>query len=95
MKKRTMKKWIPEGMYCHGNGTKKHPNCKWRKYITTVKRDRRNCEFANECNKKCWSDASSSCRDIVYKCEYMNFLTAESVHIASKDVHMEQMAEME
>ena len=25
----------------------------------------------------------------------MNFLTAESVHIASKDVHMEQMAEME
>ena len=52
MKKRTMKKWIPEGMYCHGNGTKKHPNCKWRKYITTVKRDRSNCEFANKCNKK-------------------------------------------
>ena len=77
MKKRTMKKWIPEGMYCYGNGTKKHPNCKWRKYITTVKRDRSNCGFANECNKKCWSDASSSCRDIVYKCEYMNFIDWE------------------
>ena len=74
MKKRAMKKWIPKGMYCHGNGINKHPNCKWRKYITVIKRDRSNCEFANECNKKCWSDSSSSCRDIVYKCEYMNFI---------------------
>ena len=59
MKKRAMKKWIPKGMYCHRNGTKNQTNCKWRKYITTVKRD------------------SSSCRDIVYKCEYMNFIDWE------------------
>ena len=40
MKKRAMKKWIPKGMYCHGNGTKKYPNCKWRKYITSIKKTR-------------------------------------------------------
>ena len=38
MKKRAMKKWIPKGMYCHGNGTKKYPNCKWRKHIATIKK---------------------------------------------------------
>lgn len=34
MKKRAMKKWIPKGMYCYGNGTH---SCKWRKCITTTK----------------------------------------------------------
>lgn len=53
MKKRAMKKWIPKGMYCHGNGTKKYPNCKWRKYITTIKLNKDNCEHANECKEEC------------------------------------------
>lgn len=69
MKKRAMKKWIPKGVYCN--------NCKWGKYITTIKRDKNNCRYANECNKKCWSDLYTSCYDIVYKCEYMNFIDWE------------------
>lgn len=74
MKKRAMKKWIPKGSYCYGNGTKKYPNCKWRKYIGTIKRNKANCEFAQECNKECWSTPNTSCSNIVYKCEYIKYI---------------------
>ena len=74
MKKKEKKKWIPRGIYCHGNGTKKYPNCKWRKYITTIKRNKDNCEHANECSEECWSKPSNSCYNLVYKCEYMKYI---------------------
>ena len=74
MKKRAMKKWIPKGMYCHGNGTKKYPNCKWRKYITAIKKNKANCEYANKCSEECWSKPSNSCYNLVYKCEYMKYI---------------------
>ena len=73
MKKRAMKKWIPEGCYCSGTGTKKYPNCKWRKYCGTKKLNKDNCEFANECEGNCWTNPQNSCTHIIYKCEYMNF----------------------
>ena len=74
MKKRAMKKWIPRGIYCHGNGTKKYPNCKWRKHIATIKKDKSNCEYAFVCNEECWSKPSNSCYNLVYKCEYMKYI---------------------
>lgn len=74
MKKRAMKKWIPKGVYCHGNGTDRHLNCKWRKYITTIKINKDNCEHADECSEKCWSKPSNSCYHLVYKCEYMKYI---------------------
>lgn len=81
MKKRAMKKWIPKGMYCHGDGSKKNPKCKWRKYITTIKRDRSNCKHSDFCDDVCWSDESNSCHDMVYRCEYMKYtdFTQESL----------------
>ena len=81
MKKRAMKKWIPKGMYCHGNGTKKCPNCKWRKQIATIKKDKSNCEYANVCSEDCWTKPNNSCYHLVYKCEYMKYIdwTQESL----------------
>ena len=73
MKKRAMKKWIPKGIYCHGNGTKKYPNCKWRKYCGTVKRDKTNCESADRCNEECWTKPNNSCYNIIYRCEYLKY----------------------
>lgn len=61
-------------MYCHGNGSKKYPYCKWLKYIATIKRDKSNCEYANEYSEECWSKASNSCHHLVYKCEYMKYI---------------------
>jgi hypothetical protein len=69
MKKRAMKKWIPNGFYCHGAGTKKNPYCKWRKYITTINRNKNNCEFVNDCK----TEDCATCCDIVYRCEYMKY----------------------
>jgi len=74
MKKRAMKKWIPKGAYCHGKWTKKYPNCKWRKYITTIKMNKSNCEYSNECKEECWSKPNNSCYHVVYKCEYMKYI---------------------
>lgn len=74
MKKRAMKKWIPKGAYCHGNGAKKYPNCKWRKYIATIKRNKSNCEYSNESKEECWSKPNNSCYHVVYKCEYMKYI---------------------
>jgi hypothetical protein len=75
MKKRAMKKYIPkETNYCHGNGTKKSPYCKWLKYITTIKLHRdTGCEYADTCNEKYWSNSRNSCRNRVYRCEYLNY----------------------
>ena len=74
MKKRAMKKWIPRGVYCYGNGTKKYPSCKWRKHITSIKKNKLNCEYANECTEECWSKPNNSCYSLVYKCEYMKYI---------------------
>lgn len=68
MKKRAMKKWIPKGMYCHGNGTKKNPYCKWLKFIGIKKHNKYNCEFAEDC------DICDECKTRIYKCEYMNYI---------------------
>lgn len=66
MKKRAMKKWMPKDtVYCE--------NCKWRHYITTIKRDKNNCKYANECEEECWTKAENSCRDIVYRCDYLDY----------------------
>lgn len=66
MKKRAMKKWIPKNTpYCR--------DCKWRHYITTIKRDKSNCEYVNECDEECWTKPENSCRDIVYRCDYLNY----------------------
>lgn len=70
MKKRAMKKWIPkETLYCYG----KNKCCPWRKYITTIKRNKTNCEHADTCNEECWATSRNSCRDIVYRCEYLGY----------------------
>ena len=37
-------------MYCHGNGTKKNPYCKWLKFIGIKKHNKSNCEFAKDCD---------------------------------------------
>lgn len=66
MKRRAMKKLIPKGGYCHRNGTKKYPKCKWRKYITTIERNKNNCEYANGCSEDCWSKSNNSCYSSVY-----------------------------
>lgn len=81
MKKRTMKKWIPKGMYCHGSGTKKNSYCKWRKYITIIKRDKSNCKHAKTCEDICWTRPDNSCRNVIYRCEYLKYtdFTQESL----------------
>lgn len=67
MKKRAMKKYIPKGtLYCN--------NCKWDKYITTIKLHRdTNCKHKNECNEECWTKPNNSCRIHVHRCEYLNY----------------------
>lgn len=73
MKRRAMKKWIPKGMYCSG--------CRYKKYITTIKLNSHNCKYASSCddgmNNACWSTPENSCRHVVYKCEYLNFVDWE------------------
>lgn len=56
-------------MYCHGTGTKKNPNCKWRKYYGTVDRNRENCNFANECKE----GSCTKCYNTIYRCEYLKY----------------------
>lgn len=73
MKKRAMKKWIPKGIYCHGDGTKKNPNCKWRKYIKTVKLNKANCPSSSTCKEECWTKPNNSCQERVYRCEYLKY----------------------
>lgn len=81
MKKRVMKKWIPKDtIYCNG--------CKWRKYIKTrflhknpeelkvhslknVVFER--CEYADECEGKCWTNEQTRCYTEVWRCEYMGY----------------------
>lgn len=73
MKKRSMKKWIPKGMYCHGDGSKKRPYCKWLRYLGTVKRDKSNCKYSKDCNEKCWSTSEASCDNHIYRCDYLKY----------------------
>ena len=68
MKKRAMKKWIPKGIYCHGNDTKKSPYCKWHKFLGIKTLTKDNCKFSNEC-KQC-----KNCKISIYKCEYLNYI---------------------
>lgn len=67
IKKRSMKKWIPKNTpYCG--------NCKWLKYITTIKYHRKtDCKYAKECTEICWSNPFNSCYSTVFKCEYLNY----------------------
>lgn len=71
MKKRAMKKWIPKNtIYCDG--------CPYRHYITTVILNENNCNYAEECEfKPCWTNPNNSCRNIVYKCDYLNYVDWE------------------
>lgn len=69
MKKRAMKKWIPQGDYCY-NGKK---SCKWWQYIKTVKRDRSNCEFSKTCKEECWTKPDNSCKERIQRCEYLKY----------------------
>lgn len=73
MKKRVMKKYIPKGIYCYDeNGT-----CKWMKRIGYRKIHRINCEFANECEEKCWESYDTQCQLFVYRCEYLKYTDFE------------------
>lgn len=77
MKKRAMKKWIPNGIYCHGNlgsdyNRKRNPPCKWLKYITTKNSNTTNCEFTKQC-KGVKDNKCGGCSIEVYRCEYMNY----------------------
>lgn len=66
MKKRAMKKWIPKNtLYCL--------NCKWRWFVKIVYLNKTNCKFADECSDKCWSSPETSCRNRVYRCDYLSF----------------------
>lgn len=81
MKKRAMKKWIPKNtIYCC--------NCKWRRYIKTKILHKNpdelkainfphvvieKCEFADECNRDCWTTEQTRCRNEVWRCEYMGY----------------------
>lgn len=73
MKKRAMKKYIPEGIYCYDN----NKSCKWWKRLYTKRLDRSNCEFAKTCEEKCWEHPDTQCEIIVCKCEYLNYIDRE------------------
>ena len=77
MKKRAMKKWIPNSScYCYSYDKRKNKyiTCKWYKKLGVIKRNKLNCEFASTCNEECWTTPGSKCRDIVVKCMYLNFI---------------------
>ena len=56
-----MKKWIPDGFYCHGMGEGKHPNmCPfwhnlWDEYMKdkTYTHKRSECQFGEHCEDDC------------------------------------------
>ena len=61
-----MVKYIPKDtIYCR--------HCPWLKYITTIKLNKTNCEYANTCEEVCWAKPETSCHIPVYRCEYLDY----------------------
>lgn len=76
-KQRHMKKWIPEGIYCHGMGRGKHSNsCPFWKNLydghiegKTYNHKRSECTLADVCEDDC-----STCDEPVTKCTFLNYI---------------------
>lgn len=89
MKKRAMKKWIPrDTCYCGGCKWRKYIRtdlmCK-SEYKNNVMNNIRQLDKGDkiiecnhtDCKEECWTDPSSSCRAIVYRCDYLNYTDLE------------------
>ena len=63
---------IPSGQYC--------ANCPYWEYVAEIKLHREQsygfdtCEYADACDGKCWESNASSCKNIVVKCKYLDYL---------------------
>ena len=76
-KQRHMKKWIPDGFYCHGMGEGKHPNsCPfwhdvWDEWMKDkiYNHNRSECQFGKGCEEDC-----SVCDEPVAKCSFLNYI---------------------
>ena len=72
-----MKKWIPDGIYCHGTGEGKYPNpCPfwhdiWNECMKdkTYEHKRSECQFREHCEDDC-----SACDEPVAKCSFLNYI---------------------
>lgn len=71
MTKKEMEKFIPKDTpYCR--------DCRWRKFIGEVKLHRdTNCTLKDECKEVCWTTEQNSCRNLVFRCEYLDFTDYE------------------
>ena len=76
-KQRHMKKWIPDGIYCHGTRKSKRSNyyCPfwyslYNKYTdNTYEHKRSECCFSDVCKEDC-----SQCTEDVSKCTFLNYI---------------------
>lgn len=72
-----MKKWIPDGVYCHGVSRGKRSNycpfwhCLYHKYMPNkiYEHKRDECQFSDVCKDDC-----SLCTEEVSKCDFLNFI---------------------